>query len=82
MYNRAKRLYTNSKSNANKLKLQRASKDYKKTINFYINKYKFKNAKDLRNMERNDPKSYWNYLKKLSTSKPAKTPTLDAFYLF
>jgi len=31
-------------------------------------------------MERNDPKSYWTYLKKLSTSKPAKTPTLDEFY--
>ena len=31
-------------------------------------------------MERNDPKSYWNYLKKLSLSKPAKTPTLNEFY--
>ena len=40
-----------------------------------INKYIFKNAKELRNMDRNDPKSNWTYLKNLSTSKPANTPT-------
>lgn len=80
-YHDAKKSYAQQKNSTNKLRLKHASKQYKRTINYYVNDYKFKQASKLRKMSTSNPKQYWKFLNNLKhKQKDNATPPLAAFY--
>ena len=80
-YNRTKRKYHESPTNCNKRILNKTSKQYKHTINFYVKNYKFNKAKKLRLMSSKRPKYYWKFLNGLKPkSRDDNSPTLHDFY--
>ena len=58
IYHSHRRNYKTNKSIRNKNDLNKASKEYKKTMNFFINKYKKETANKLRKMSTCEPKRY------------------------
>ena len=83
LYRKAKHNYANNRCVENKNKLDKASKNYKKTINFYISKFRHKNAHKLRSMQKNCPKDYWKYLNSLKqNTNQGETPNLNDFFDF
>ena len=81
-YHAAKANYRKFKTRGYKINLGIASKDYKKTMKYYINKHKHNTANKLRKMQSNNPKKYWKLLRKNKKSKENKsvTPNIDDFY--
>ena len=79
-YHRARKIYNQTKSLANKVSLKHESKQYKQTMNRYINKFKYDKIKKLRSMQTKNPKAYWNYLKSLQTNTNHSTPSTQEFY--
>ena len=80
-YHDAKQSYEKEKNDTNKLKLKHASTQYKRTMNYFINEYKHKQADKLRNINTNNPKQYWKYINSLKHKpKINATPTLNNFY--
>ena len=80
-YHRAKTKYRNYPSGYNKNELNHASKSYKKIIHYYVSKFKFDRAKQLRSLASSSPKEYWKFLRKLKprlTENPS--PTIDEFF--
>ena len=61
-YNSAKYKYKVSRTDYYKRMLNKASKHYKNTINFYVNNYKHNKAKKLRPMAKTRPKHYSKFL--------------------
>jgi len=58
-----------------------ASKQYKRTMNYYIKERKQNFANKLRSMNDKNPKQYWSFLNKLKPkTKVNNTPTLQEFY--
>ena len=82
VYHKAKLNYNKHRNIQNKQRLNMASSNYKKTMNFYINKYNFENEKKLRNMETKNPKKYWKILKKSKKKKSdvSNQPDINEFY--
>ena len=77
----AKSVYSVNKIGMNKQRLCNASKDYRRTMNFYIKKDRCENAIELRNLSHKDPKKYWQYLKNLDKKPNDKqTPSLNEFF--
>jgi len=77
-YHRAKNTYKIDKTDNNKINLKNASKEYKRTMNYYINDHRYKQSEKLRSMNTKNPKQYWKFLKSLDTKKPeTKKPTLE-----
>ena len=58
------------------------SKIYKQTMNKYMAKYRNDKQHNLRNMQRNNPKEYLQYLNSLHKMKTKQLPTLDSFFSF
>ena len=58
----AKRIHRNDKSDVNEENLLTASKQCKKTMNKYINKYTKPKYNKLQYMSTHEPKKYWNFL--------------------
>lgn len=80
-YNKARLQYNNNKSNRNRSILNKASKTYKKTMNFFISKDKLNKQNQLRNMNNTNPKQYWKYLKSLKPKQTVKQqPNLNELY--
>ena len=80
-YHDARDCFRKNPSNDNRTRLNNASKAYKRTMNYYIEKEKHANAAKLRNMHVKSPKQYWNFLNKLKPKvKGSKSPNIDDFY--
>ena len=80
-YRLAKNKYRRFRNEYNEFKLQQSSKQYKKVMNFYINKHKWKNANKLRQIHTRKPKEYWRYLNSISKNKSSeKSPSLQEFF--
>ena len=79
-YNIARKTYNKCKTKQNHTKLLECSRKYKKTMNFFINKRKQKNATRLRSMHSTSPKDYWRYLNSLNKKQADKKPPLQDFY--
>jgi hypothetical protein len=80
-YHNAKDEYIKSRSNDNKLRLRNASKLYKRTMNFYIKRYKDNRSKTLRTLNEKSPKLYWKFLNNLKPKgKNTPTPSIQDFY--
>jgi len=79
-YHEAKQNYKISPNSDNKLRLQNASKQYKRTMNFYIKKYQTNNQSKLRNLSSKNPKQYWKFLNSLKPKQQHdKSPSLEIF---
>ena len=80
-YNRAKHKYKVSRTDYNKSMLNKASKQYKNTINFHVNNYRHNKAKKLRSMATKRPKHYCKFLNGLKRkAQDNNGPTLNEFY--
>jgi hypothetical protein len=61
-YDRARKAYKENNNNLqNRNLLNRASKEYKRTMRYYINKHNFINESKLRKLNKIDPKGYWTF---------------------
>ena len=81
-YHYARKVYKRYRSSQNRSLLLQSSKNYKKTMNFYINKQKQSNAKRLRDIHSSRPKEYWRYLNSLKTKDNSNLPPLEAFFFY
>ena len=81
-YTKARKKYQKNKTEENRTTLLTASKDYKTTMNKYINRYKKRQQINLRNMQTRSPKEYWKYLNSFNKRKQTKTPPIESFYDF
>jgi hypothetical protein len=81
-YHKAKYNYTRNKSISNKNNLKEASKAYKRTINMYINKYKFSQSSKLRHLNHKQPKQYWKFLNSIKPKCNKETPSIQEFFEF
>jgi hypothetical protein len=80
-YHEAKEVYNKYRNNDNKVRLRNASKQYKRTMNFYIKLNKQISAEQLRAMNDKNPKKYWKFLNQLKPkTKDSPTPSLEEFY--
>ena len=81
-YHLAKKIHKINSSNTNKINLIKASKEYKKKMNFYINKFIKKSQNKLRNMHNKDPKEYWKTLNSIDNKKQDPDIILEDLYNF
>ena len=79
-YHSAWNKYRRFRNDRNRIALQQSSKEYKKVMNYHINKHTFKNANKLRQMHSAKPKECWRYLNSNKTKSNAKIPPIQEFY--
>lgn len=79
-YHDAKRAYNINPSRTTKTNLNNCSKDYKKTLNFHINKYNRSRQEKLRNLKSNSPKEFWKILNNVEKSKNEANINLETLY--
>ena len=79
-YHRAKKKYNKIKTAENKRLLNLLSKEYKRTMNRYINKYNHGKEQKLREMHSKSPKQYWHFLNSIKGKSKTKTPSVEVFY--
>ena len=80
-YHSARNKYRRFRNDRNRAELQQSSKEYKKVMNYHINKHTFKNANKLRQMPSAKPKEYWRYLNSINKTKSNATmPPIQEFY--
>lgn len=82
IYHRAKKQHHRHKNIYTKNKLTAASKNYKNTMNKYININKHKNEKKLRSMHNENPKQYWTFINSLKKKSNIDMPSLDELYTY
>ena len=80
IYNTARKNFNINKTQENKNILNQSSKDYKHTMNHFIQKNKFENETKLRQMSRSKPKDYWKFLNSLKQKTNQKHPPLEELY--
>ena len=78
-YHLAKKRYNQIKSPAGKNNLIYYSKEYKKTMDKFISKYRKDTEKKLRKMQSSKPKDYWKLLNSLKSHSTKNTPSIDEF---
>ena len=80
-YHSARNKYRRFRNDRNRTELQQSSKEYKKVMNYHINKHTLKKANKLRQMHSAKPKEYWRYLNSINkTNSNAKIPPIQEFY--
>ena len=75
-YHIARKRFNTSKNNDNRCLLSAASKDYKRTMKRYINKYRHDREHKLRLMQYKSPKQYWKYLNSINVKPRTNHPSL------
>jgi len=76
-----KRRFIACKNKASKNEMLIASREYKKQLNIFHNKYKRSFKKEIRRMQSKSPKDYWNYINSLCDKKN-KNVTVDSNIFF
>ena len=79
-YNAARSKYNHNPTPGNYLKLQKACKTYKNTMNTYINRHNKNNEEKLRNMHCKRPKDYWKILNSIKNKTAKEMPDINSFY--
>lgn len=67
-------------NNYTKQNLDFFSKQYKLTINQFINKYRKDKTNKLRKMQTKNPTDYWKYIKSLDRKSDTIYPSLNSLY--
>ena len=63
-------------------KLKEASKNYKRTMNFYINKFNQSMQDKLRNLKSTKPKDYWKIINSLNKNKDNDKIDIETLHVF
>ncbi|MEW8546030.1 MAG: reverse transcriptase family protein, partial [Candidatus Thiodiazotropha sp.] len=79
-YHRARHIFNLHKDMRSRADLKTQCKNYKQTMNKYINLHKKQKAKRLRDMHTKNPKEYWKYLNSLNVKSEKAHPPLNVFY--
>ena len=80
-YLKAKINYSKNKNSQNSLSLKLATKQYKRTMHYFIKKEKHGKSQKLRAMTTKNAKQYWKYLNSLKPKgKPTEPISLDDLY--
>ena len=79
-YHRARNMYNKNKNNKSRNNLNFYSKQYKLTMNKFIQKYKMEKIDKLRSMQNRNPKDYRNYIKSIDKKKDKQYPPLNSLY--
>ena len=82
LYNKARKRFQLHKNSVNRRSLLYASKQYKKTMNKFIYKYKAGQQSKLRKMHNHAPKEYWKYLNSINRKKTLNQPSIGDLYEF
>ena len=78
-YHRARKQFDLNKTPQNRQYLSTSSKMYKRTMNRYINKFRYDSEHKLRSMQSKNPKQYWKFLNSIQSKSNAKCPTIEEF---
>lgn len=81
-YHQTKKRFKRTQNYNDKDRLITASKAYKRTMNFFINKQKQKNEDKLRQIHSTNPKEFWKYLNSFQNKGNEISPTVNEFYDF
>ena len=81
-YHIARKINNINPSGNNKAKLKEASKNYKRTMNFYINKFNQSMQDKLRNLKSTKPKDYWKNLNSLNKNKDNDKIDIETLHEF
>ena len=81
-YHIARRLTHRIPSNNNQEKLKQASKNYKRTMNLYLNKHVKNTQNRLRNLKTNNPKEFWKIINSLEKKEEDQNINLETLYDF
>ena len=76
----ARKKHVIHKTQSSRDALTLASRSYKRTMNIFVNKYKFTQQSKQRKMQKGQPKNYWNFLNSLKNRKISEAPPLKEFY--
>lgn len=79
-YHTAKKKYNMNKNADNKRLLNLFSKDYKRTMNRYINRHNHDKEQQLREMHSKSPKQYLQFLNSIKRGSSIKSPSVEDFY--
>ena len=81
-YNNARKKFKLNKTTQNKKDQSKASKNYKKIKQKFINEYKHRTENKHRAVNKNKPKDYWRFLNSLKRKPRHETPSLNELYDF
>ena len=66
----------------NKTLVQEKSKNYKKTMNEYINKHIENTKRNIRNLNKNNPKEFWKIINSLDSQNTNQALDINEFYSY
>lgn len=81
-YHLAKSKHSKNPSCSTRFRLTKASKVYKKKLNYFINKHNKSKQTELRNLKSKNPKEYWKIINSADCKKVDSDIELDALYSF
>ena len=81
-YHIARKINNINPSNRNKANLKEASKNYKKVMNFHINKYNQNMQDKLRKLKSTNPKEYWKIINSVNKNKDSDKMDVGTLYEF
>ena len=81
-YHKARKRNKKRPTDSNKLDLKNASKAYKKTMNFHINKHNKSTQEKLRNLKSKNPRDFWRIMNSLDKSKDNENIDIETLYDF
>ena len=81
-YHKARKRNKKRPTDSNKLNLKNASKAYKKTMNFHINKHNKSTQEKLRNLKSKNPRDFWRIMNSLDKSKDNENIDIETLYDF
>ena len=81
-YHIARKINNTYPSINNKSNLKEASKNYKRTMNFHINKYNQNMQNKLRKLKSTNPKDYWKIMNSINKNKDNDSIDIETLYNF
>ena len=81
-YENAKSRHRKNPTTVNKTLVQDKSKNYKKTMNKYINKHSENTKRNIRNLNKNNPKDFWKIINSLDPQNTNQALDINEFYSY
>ena len=79
-YHKARKTNKKQPSDTNRTNLETASKTYKNTTNFYINKHNKSTQDKLRHLKSKNPKDFWKIMNSLDKAKDNESINIETLY--
>ena len=81
-YYLARRINQQNPSTTNRLNLKKASKSYKRTMNFYLNKFNKETQDELRSLKSKSPKAFWKIMNSSERKNEGNDIDLETLFNF